>query len=1040
MGRIPDDWNRVKDLFEAALEMGPPERPAFLAKECADENLRQQVENLLANFQQAGSFLEEPVLNPKIAIPEDPSKSGEQEFPGGEAKSSDPFATAPSAEVQDSMVGRRLGVYKLIRRVGQGGMAAVYLAARADDEYHKIVAVKLVQLGLDSHNLLSRFRSERQTLAGLDHPNIVRLLDGGSTSEGLPFLVMDYVEGCRIDDYCDQRKLCVDARLDVFSKVFEAVQYAHQKGIIHRDLKPGNILVTADGTPKLLDFGIAKVLNAEPSSQMFQATQTGTRCMTPAYASPEQMQGKSITAATDIYSLGVVLYELLCGHRPYRLAQRTPAEIERAICEQDPETPSTAVNRVETDTSADGVPITKTPGQVSQTREGQPDKLRRRLRGDLDNIVLKALQKVPEKRYGSVEEFSADIQRHLRHLPIKARPNTLAYRISKFAQRHSAQVVAALALLTVSAIFWCFEHPQRPSRTPSEPRLKGLTFNSFENPVNSGAISPDGKYLAYADTNGMYLQLVASGETHRIPEPEGVKRKELEWQILPTGWFPDSVRFVANSHSRPELVGSGSEHTTIWMVSALGGGPQKLRSHAVAWSVSPDGSSIAIGTNQDHFFRGDSFGEREIWLMSPTGEIQRKLFNVGEKTALSGFAWAPDGRHASYLKTEESGNSLLLRDQNNGTAVTIFPPSETKWMGDILWLRDGRLLYTLVESDVRGTCNYWTVRLDLHTGQHVERPRRLTNFNGPCVLRPSVTADGEKIIFLRVSQRITSYMAELTAGGTRLLNLRHFPTSESSDLFGNWSPDSKALIFESERTGRCAFYKQPLDSDIPEGPLVTPPNPGYDPWFTPDGKRILYVGLPQDVRGQAPVVSVPIEGGPARQLFVERGWGRITCGLLPSAGCVIGEPTEDRKWAIISAIDPLKGRGRELARFDLDPEKGHWEIALSPDGTRIAAIRTQDGPIYILSLRGEAPQQIRVKGWSNLWQLNWAADGKGLFVSSGIAFARILLHVDLQGNAHLLSRDPAWFADKVGYPSPDGRHLAWSSFSFDGNMWMMENF
>jgi eukaryotic-like serine/threonine-protein kinase len=192
-------------------------------------------------------------------------------------------------------------------------MAAVFLAVCADDEYHKPVANKVVQPGLDSHNLLSRFRSERQTLAGLDHPNIVRLLDGGSTREGLPFLVMDFVEGCPIDDYCDQRKLSIDDRLGVFSKVCEAVQYAHRKGVIHRDLKPGNILVTAEDLPKLLDFGIAKVLNSDPLSRRTLATQTGTRCMTPAYASPEQMRGKSVTEATDIYSLGVVLYELLSG-------------------------------------------------------------------------------------------------------------------------------------------------------------------------------------------------------------------------------------------------------------------------------------------------------------------------------------------------------------------------------------------------------------------------------------------------------------------------------------------------------------------------------------------------------------------------------------------------------------------------------------------------------------------------------------------------------------------------------------------------------
>jgi serine/threonine protein kinase len=402
MQMTPDNWDRAKELFGAALELDSAQRVAFLAENCREQSLRQQVEKLLINYQEAGAFLDDPVLNPRIPVPNAPPKIQTEETFRPPPQAGELLATATSVEAEDPMVGRHLGDYKLVRRVGQGGMAAVFLAVRADDEYRKQVAIKLVPPGLDSGELLRRFRNERQTLAGLDHPNIVKLLDGGSTSEGLPFLVMDYVEGSPIDEYCDQHKLSVDDRLHLFGKVCDAVQYAHQKLVVHRDLKPSNIMVVADGTPKLLDFGIAKVLNPESSGQRLLVTQTGTRCMTPAYASPEQMRGRSVTPATDIYSLGVVLYELLTGHRPYRLTQHTPAEMERAICEQEPETPSTVISRVETDTSSEGRPITKTPQSVSQTREGQPDKLRRRLRGDLDNIVLKALQKEPQRRYESV--------------------------------------------------------------------------------------------------------------------------------------------------------------------------------------------------------------------------------------------------------------------------------------------------------------------------------------------------------------------------------------------------------------------------------------------------------------------------------------------------------------------------------------------------------------------------------------------------------------------------------------------------------------
>jgi serine/threonine protein kinase/tetratricopeptide (TPR) repeat protein len=435
----PNKWEVAKQLFEEALDLDPSQRTRFLAQNCDDDSLRRQVAQLLLNYQQAGKFLDDPAVSGTWAHIAEKSLACE----------ADPaeLTTASSADVEDPMAGRLLGAYRLVKRIGQGGMAAVFLAVRADDAYRKEVAIKLVQPGSDRDSLLSRLRNECRTLAGLDHPNLVKLLDAGSTPEGLPFLVMDYVEGIPIDDYCDRQRLRIDDRLRLFLKVCEAVRYAHQKSVVHRDLKPSNIIVTSDGTPKLLDFGIAKVLNPNPSAQSLVLTKTGMRCMTPAYASPEQMRGKSISTASDVYSLGVVLYELLTGHRPYRLTQNTPAEAERAICEQDPEAPSNAVSRVETDTSANGVPIMKTPQLVSETREGQPEELRRRLRGDLDKIVLKTLQKEPERRYESVEGLMGDIERHLQHLPIQARRSTLAYRTSKFVQRRKIELIGFLIAL-----------------------------------------------------------------------------------------------------------------------------------------------------------------------------------------------------------------------------------------------------------------------------------------------------------------------------------------------------------------------------------------------------------------------------------------------------------------------------------------------------------------------------------------------------------------------------------------------------------------
>jgi serine/threonine protein kinase/tetratricopeptide (TPR) repeat protein len=413
----PERWQRIKEVFAGTQERSATERGAFLQEACgADELLRSEVESLLA--------------------------ASESEA----AEVASASASIERSRVEDAMIGRRIGAYKITRRIGRGGMATVYLASRADEQYEKQVAIKILLPELDSDELLGRFRHERQTLAKLDHPNIVKLLDGGTTEEGLPYLVMDYVAGTPIDKFCDSHKLSTEERLRLFCQVCAAVQCAHQNLVVHRDLKPSNILITDDGTPKLLDFGISKVLQSHDGSPI---TQTLTRRMTPAYASPEQVRGEPVTPATDIYSLGVVLYELLTGHRPYKLKQHTPAEVERAICEQEPEKPSTAVNRVETENLPDGTTASKTPEMVSAPREGQPEKLRRRLSGDLDTIVLMALQKELQRRYVSVEGFSQDIQRHLQHRPVKARRSTLAYRSSKFVGRHKTETIAATIIMVV---------------------------------------------------------------------------------------------------------------------------------------------------------------------------------------------------------------------------------------------------------------------------------------------------------------------------------------------------------------------------------------------------------------------------------------------------------------------------------------------------------------------------------------------------------------------------------------------------------------
>jgi serine/threonine protein kinase len=304
------------------------------------------------------------------------------------------------------------------------------------------VAIKLLSRGMDTSFIVRRFRNERQILASLDHPNIARLLDGGATDDGLPYFVMEYIDGVPLHEWCDAHRLSISERLQLFRKVCAAVHYAHQNLIVHRDLKPTNILVNAEGQPKLLDFGIAKLLSTGDGANAADPTITLYRMLTPDYASPEQVRGERITTASDIYSLGVILYELLTGHRPYRVATQTPSEIEEMVCLRDPDKPSTVIQKVEDVRGA-----TLTPESVSKNRGGSPEKLRRRLRGDLDNMVMMAMRKEPERRYVSAGQLSTDIRRHLEGFAVVARADTVVYRASKFVRRHRMSVAAAALLI-----------------------------------------------------------------------------------------------------------------------------------------------------------------------------------------------------------------------------------------------------------------------------------------------------------------------------------------------------------------------------------------------------------------------------------------------------------------------------------------------------------------------------------------------------------------------------------------------------------------
>ena len=595
-----ETWQRVKEVFDAAVELPPSDRAAFLDRVCArDVALRAEVESLLESDERADSFIETPAASiPRDLLPE------------------------------DQFAGRTFGAYRIIREIGRGGLGAVYLAARADDQYRKEVAIKVVKRGLDTDDILRRFRAERQILAQLDHPNIARLIDAGSTEEGLPYFVMEFVDGQPISSFCETRGLSTRERLELFRHVCGAVTYAHQHLVIHRDIKPSNILVNEEGVPKLLDFGIAKVLHAD--DPLAAQTMTGVRVMTPEYASPEQVRGLPISTASDIYSLGVLLYELLTGRKPYRLTTSGPEEISRAIVDQVPERPSTALTRT-------------TTAQPAATIDAKS------LRGDVDNIVLMALRKEPTRRYASVGQFSEDIRRYLAGRPVLAHKDTLSYRAGKFIRRNKLGVAAAvIVLLTliggIITTAWQANHATRQAHIAAEERDRAR------------------RQASKADRLNAFLQNILgfSDPTWLSANPQRNREATIADALEQAG-----QRAARELADEPEVL--AAVHFTIgWTYKAqakFAAAEPHLRAslelrQRVLGREHPDTAQSLVGIGEFHHYKGQ-FSEAETAYREAV-EIYRRAKETGRAVDAMWFAIALNNLGTAHLGLGNLAQAELL--------------------------------------------------------------------------------------------------------------------------------------------------------------------------------------------------------------------------------------------------------------------------------------------------------------------------------------------------------------------------------------------
>ena len=571
------------------------------------------------------------------------------------------------------------------------------------------------------------------------------------------------------------------------------------------------------------------------------------------------------------------------------------------------------------------------------------------------------------------------------------------------------------ALVTIG-ILWV----RNRSNTSSvrELKLRQLTASSIEDPIRYGAISPDGKYLAYADLKGIHTMLIQTGETQTVPQPEVFKGQRVDWQFF--RWFPDGTRFLVNQNPPNERDRGYS--ATIWSVPAMGGLPRKLLQDAGAESISPDGTLVAFTTDGHN-----------VWLMGPNAEQIRRLYKSPPDKECWNFRFSPTGERLMY--TEFPNGILESRDLRGGNPVEILAGAPDR-LRDYLWLPDGRVVYALAEAIPNvDTCNFWQLRVDVHTGKPQSAPQRLTNWAGACAENLSATADGKTIAFQQWAGHSTVYVAELVANGTHIATPFRLTVNESVNVPSGWTADSRSVIFKTSFNGETGIYKQRLDQETPE-PLVTGMSDISDHTpLSPDGSWILY-GAQPSYGAADQLMRTPTSGGPSQVIMSGENYG-VRCARSPSGLCVIAERSLAPSFTFWT-FDPLKGRGSELGKMSVDPESEcFWD--LSPDGRHIAVLEGLSGRIQILSLPHQTVQEIKTKGMETTSFIDWAADGKAVFVSRPTPQGFELLRLDLNGNSEVLWGERGGLGTSA-LASPDGKHLAIRGWSVTSNFWTMTNF
>lgn len=836
-------------------------------------------------------------------------------------------------------------------------------------------------------------------------------------------IVMELLEGQTLRERLTGKPLKTDEVLEIAIQVADGLDAAHSEGIAHRDIKPANIFLTRRGQIKILDFGLAKRTpgGASPAAALphdaateVMLTNPGAAVGTVAYMSPEQALGEEVDARTDLFSFGVVLYEMATGARPF--SGNTTAAVFDAILHKTPESPL-------------------------RLNPGTPAKL--------EEIINKALEKERDVRYQHAADLRADVKRLKRDTsskrveaatePVSAGPmretppvpSSDSVIIASLIMRHKRAAIASVAAAaSVVALAWfAVRRPHGPSaelaRKPStDLTQKRLTFNSPGDHVSGVAISPEGKYLAYSDRAGIHVKLLSTGEERLIPRPANVSAS-ARW--FPSSWFPDDSQLLANAYE-------DGGRKSMWGVSLLGQLPRELREDAVGWGVSPDGTRIAFSP----VGASDDVREAEIWVMGIHGDNPQKVLEAGG-ARFGHVHWSPDGQRLAFVRVGDqySIETCDLKGASRTVVVSGQPQLE-----DFCWLPDARVVYARGKSLSSEDDNLWEIGIDNYRGTPTDTPKRVTQWAGSYLRGLSTSADGRRLVLLKSGFRAQVFLGELAAGGTRMNPPRPLTNDEAFDLPTAWTADSKAVFFTSNRNGTSGIFKQAIGHDTSEAVFTGPRDIDW-PRLSADGAWILFIevgGTPDNPAAPDRLMRIAAGGGVPQFVLEMRGAADYGCARAPANLCVLPEWGRSDKQLVITAFDPLKGRGKVLRTVAWDDAS--YAAALSPDGSMFALSRSFEPGIHIrlLSLTGGSDREITVNGWPNITRLDWAPDGKGLYCGSLSPRGSALLYVDLKGNERVLWQYKEGGGNIWGIPSPDGRYLAVLGGGVNSNVWMVEGF